>query len=53
MDDALYRIEEFTTMGWTLMGEDRNLTKEECNIKLQNYMSEGYNPNRLRVSREK
>ena len=52
MDEVLYRIEEFTTMEWILMGEDSNLTKDECNIKLQSYMGEGYNPNRLRVVRE-
>lgn len=46
----LYRIEELFTNGWELIDEKATkLTKEECNQKLQEYLSEGYNPNYLRA----
>tara|TARA_Y100001951_G_C11263169_1_gene253811 strand:+ start:879 stop:1043 length:165 start_codon:yes stop_codon:yes gene_type:complete len=49
--DKLYRIEELTTEGWTLVGDDTvKLTKEQCDAKLQWYVDSGnVNPNRLRA----
>jgi hypothetical protein len=49
-NERLYRIEEFNTTGWGLIHEDaQHLTKEECKKKLNDYIAEGYNPNRLRL----
>jgi len=46
----LYRIEELMTTGWELIEEDaKQLTKEQCNLRLQDYLSAGYPPNRLRA----
>jgi hypothetical protein len=52
-NERLYRIEEFNTTGWVIINQDdHHLTKEECNTKLNDYIKEGYNPNRLRVQVE-
>ena len=49
-NDVLYRIEEFDTTGWVLIHQnDQHLTKEQCKKKVNDYIAEGYNPNRLRV----
>ena len=49
-NERLYRIEEFNTTGWGLIHQDdQYLTKEECKKRLDGYIAEGYNPNRLRV----
>ena len=49
----LYRIEEMYSHGWDLIEEDaKQLTKEQCNQRLQNYIAVGYNPNYLRAVRE-
>ena len=47
----LYRIEELTTEGWTLVDNSTTkLTKEQCDAKLQWYVDSGnVNPNRLRA----
>ena len=46
----LYRIEELATTGWELIGEDEvQLTKEVCTQHLNNYLSQGMNPNLIRV----
>ena len=48
--EKLYRIEELTTEGWTLIDEvARNLTKEKANVLLDQYINAGVNPNRLRA----
>ena len=49
--EKLYRIEELTTEGWTLMDEHTcRLTKEQCDNKLTWYINSGnVNPNRLRA----
>ncbi len=48
-----YRIEEFATTGWELIEtSDANLSKEDCDTKLQEYIAFGRNPNKLRVVRE-
>jgi|TARA_R100001443_G_scaffold453_11_gene1801 hypothetical protein len=48
--EKLYRIEELTTEGWTLL-EDKSqkLTKEKCDELLRKYLDGGANPNRLRA----
>ena len=49
----LYRIEELSTMGWSLIEEDaKQLTREQCDLLLNNYLSLGYNPNYLRAVRD-
>lgn len=46
----LYRIEELCTSGWELIEDTaRQLTKEECTERLNTYIANGYNPNRLRA----
>jgi len=47
----LYRIEELTTEGWTLVDNSTTkLTKEQCDEKLNWYVNSGnVNPNRLRA----
>jgi hypothetical protein len=48
-----YRIEELTTMGWALIEEDaKQLTREQCDLLLNNYLSLGYNPQYLRAVRD-
>ena len=50
MTQQLYRIEEMFTNGWELVDESAScLTKEQCDQKLQYYVSIGYNPNYLRA----
>jgi len=49
--EALYRIEEFTTVGWELIDEKEvQLTREVCSQHIQGYISEGMSPDRLRVA---
>jgi hypothetical protein len=49
----LYKIEENFTAGWELIDASaQKLTKEECDQKLRHYLSQGYNPNYLRVVKE-
>jgi hypothetical protein len=49
--EVLYRIEEFTTVGWELIDEKEvQLTRDVCAQHLQRYISEGMSPDRLRVS---
>ena len=51
--EKLYRIEELTTEGWTLIDVvARNLTKEKANVLLDQYINAGVNPNRLRAVRD-
>ena len=46
----LYRIEELATSGWELVEpSSTNLTKEQATERLNAYIAEGYNPNRLRA----
>jgi hypothetical protein len=48
--EKLYRIEELNTSGWDLVEEDaRKLTKEQASQKLNEYIQQGLNPNRLRA----
>ena len=46
----LYRIEELTTEGWTLVDNSTTqLTKEQCDEKLTNFVDGGVNPTRMRA----
>jgi len=48
--EKLYRIEELTTEGWTLIDNNaRQLTKQMCDEQLQLYVGGGVNPNRMRA----
>jgi hypothetical protein len=48
--NQLYRIEELFTNGWELIDESaQKLTKEQCDLRLRDYMNQGYNPNYLRA----
>ena len=45
-----YRVEELTTTGWELADEKcTNLTKEQANQALQNFLDDGLSPQRLRA----
>jgi len=49
--DKLYKIEELATSGWELIDPSAtNLTKEQTTERLNGYIAEGYNPNRLRAT---
>jgi len=49
----LYRIEELFSSGWGLIEADaKQLTKEQCDLLLNNYLSLGYNPQYLRAVRD-
>lgn len=51
MKETLYKIEELFTNGWELIDPSaQKLTREECKSRLNCYLSEGYNPNRIRVA---
>jgi len=48
--ENLYRIEEYTTMGWELAEEGAvKLPRHVAEEKLNRLMEMGHNPNRLRV----
>ena len=50
----LYRIEEYSTVGWEQIDDLTGLTKEQAQEKLNILtVQEGLNPGRLRVIREK
>lgn len=50
MENILYRIEELYTTGWELIDEDsRGLTKEQCDAKLNYWLSQGVSPSNLRA----
>ena len=48
--EKLWRIEELTTEGWTLLDNQAvNLTKDQCDVKLNEFMASGVNANRMRA----
>ena len=50
MTQTYYRIEELFTDGWELIEEDaKQLTKEQCNERLNRYLAQGHNPKYLRA----
>ena len=45
-----WKIQELSTNGWTSIEPGtNNLTKEQCDIELGNYVENGTPPNRLRA----
>jgi len=51
MAETLWRIEELCTSGWQMISyDDKKLTRQQASKKLQEYLDEGYNPNRLRAT---
>jgi hypothetical protein len=50
-EEKLYKIEELTTTGWESVNElnCNKLTKQLCTQRLNQLLSDGYNPNRLRA----
>ena len=46
-----YRILELQTTGWEELEEATNLTKEQCDQKLKEYIGDGVSPDRLKVQR--
>ena len=49
--EKLYRIEELTTTGWLLTeNTDVKLTKDQARERINYYLSQGYNPERLRAT---
>jgi len=49
-ETKLYRIEEFTTVGWTLIDDNaKKLNKQQASQMLEQYLSLGCNPNALRA----
>ena len=51
-DNKLYRIEEESTTGWETYDELVKLTKEQCKEKYDILISQGSNPNYLRIVRD-
>ena len=48
--EKLYRIEELTTEGWTLLDDKAvKLTKSQCDVMLNEFMASGVNANRMRA----
>ena len=48
--EKLYRIEELTTEGWTLLDDKAvKLTKDQCDVMLNEFMASGVNANRMRA----
>jgi len=49
-EEKRYKILELVTTGYHLIDNRAyNLTKEECDIKLETYLDDGIAPNRLRA----
>ena len=49
-EQKLYKILTFNTNGWNLVEDySTNLTKEQCDSMLQEFIAEGYNPNKLKA----
>jgi len=46
-----YRILELQTTGWQELDEATNLTKEQCDQRLKEYIGDGIAPDRLKVQR--
>ena len=49
-EQKLYKILNFNTNGWNLIEDHaNNLTKEQCDKMLNEFVAEGYNPNKLKA----
>ena len=52
-DDRRYMILELATQGWSLIDKKaQNLTRAQCDEKLQEYVNNGIAPNRMKVARQ-
>ena len=49
LNDIRYKIIEQDTTGWSVIPEAQNLTKDECDVKLNEYVRLGANPNSLKA----
>ena len=50
-EEKRWKIVELSTNGWTVIDPDAtNLTKEDCDKKLEVYLQQGIAPNRLQLS---
>ena len=48
--EKLWRIEEQTTEGWTLLDDKAvKLTKDRCDVMLEQFLASGVNANRMRA----
>ena len=48
--ERLWRIEELTTDGWTLLDNQAvNLTKDQCDVMLGEFMASGVTASRMRA----
>ena len=48
--ERLWRIEELTTEVWTLLDDKAvKLTKDQCDVMLNEFMASGVNANRMRA----
>ena len=51
--EKLYKVMELSTQGWSLIDKKaQNLTRAQCDEKLQEYVNNGIAPNRLKVARQ-
>ena len=48
-DNNRYKILELDTTGWQVIAEAQNLTNEDCDVKLNEFMRRGANPNALKA----
>ena len=52
-EQPLYRIEELSTVGWTTIDDNVNLTQEQAKEQYRLLIEfEGLNPNRVRLRRD-
>jgi len=51
-DSKRYQLLELRTVGWEQIDDDAtNMTKEQCDKKISNYLGDGISPQRLKVVR--
>ena len=52
-DERRYMILELSTQGWNLIERNaQNLTRAECDKKLQEFVNNGIAPDRLKVAKQ-
>jgi len=50
-EEALYELREEGTTGWSVVDDGSNLTKDQCYDLYQFLLSQGVNPQRLKIVR--
>ena len=52
-DEKRYNLMQLDTTGWNIINnqDDVNLTKEQCDIRIEYYLNQGIAPERLKASR--